>query len=52
MKNWTNFVQGDPTLIKDLKKANVKGAQAVIVDMDSDSKTIHTILSIRELIKT
>lgn len=51
LKNGANFVQGDPTLIKDLKKANVKGAQAVIVDMDSDSKTIHTILSIRKIDK-
>jgi len=49
LKNGANFVHGDPTRIKDLEKANVKGAQAVIVDMDSDSKTIHCILSIRKL---
>lgn len=49
LKNEANFVHGDPTLIKDLEKANVKGAQAVIVDMNSDSKTIHTILSIRKV---
>jgi len=49
LKNGANFVHGDPTLIKDLEKANVKGAQAVIVDMNSDSKTIHTILSIRKV---
>lgn len=49
LKNGANFVHGDPTRIKDLEKANVKGAQAVIVDMESDSKTIHTILSIRKV---
>ncbi|MCC7559410.1 MAG: NAD-binding protein [Methanobacterium sp.] len=49
LKNGANFVHGDPTRIKDLEKANVKGAQAVIVDMDSDSKTIHCILSVRKL---
>lgn len=49
LKNGANFVHGDPTRIKDLEKANVKGAQAVIVDMDSDSRTIHCILSIRKL---
>ncbi|NYB52090.1 MAG: NAD-binding protein [Methanobacteriaceae archaeon] len=49
LKTGANFVHGDPTRIKDLEKANVKGAQAVIVDMDSDSKTIHCILSIRKL---
>ncbi|MDO5835304.1 MAG: NAD-binding protein [Methanobacterium sp.] len=49
LKNGANFVHGDPTRIKDLEKANVKGAQAVIVDMDSDSKTIHCILSIRKV---
>lgn len=51
LKNGASFVHGDPTRIKDLEKANVEGAQAVIVDMDSDSKTIHTILSIRKLDK-
>ncbi len=51
LNNGANFVHGDPTRIKDLEKANVKGAQAVIVDMDSDSKTIHTILSIRKVDK-
>lgn len=49
LKNGANFVHGDPTRIKDLEKANVKGAQAVIVDMDSDSKTIHCILSVRKV---
>jgi voltage-gated potassium channel len=49
LKNGANFVHGDPTRIKDLKNANVKGAQAVIVDMESDSKTIHCILGIREI---
>lgn len=51
LKNGANFVHGDPTRIKDLEKANVNGAQAVIVDMDSDSRTIHTILSIRKVDK-
>jgi voltage-gated potassium channel len=51
LKNGANFVHGDPTRIKDLKNANVKGAQAVIVDMESDSKTIHCILGIREIDK-
>jgi voltage-gated potassium channel len=51
LKNGASFVHGDPTRIKDLEKANVKGAQAVIVDMDSDSRTIHTILSIRKVDK-
>jgi len=49
LKNGANFVHGDPTRIKDLEKANVKGAQAVIVDMDSDSRTIHSILGIRKI---
>lgn len=44
-----NFVHGDPTRIKDLNKANVKGAKAVIVDMGSDSLNIHCILGIREI---
>jgi voltage-gated potassium channel len=51
LKNGANFVHGDPTRIKDLEKANVKGAQAVIVDMDSDSRTIHCILGIRKIDK-
>lgn len=49
LKNGVNFVQGDPTRISDLKKANVRGARAVIVDMDTDSTTIHCILSIRKI---
>nr|WP_319373594.1 NAD-binding protein [uncultured Methanobacterium sp.] len=49
LKNGANFIHGDPTRIKDLEKANVKGAQAVIVDMESDSRTIHAILSIRKV---
>jgi len=49
IKNKVNFVHGDPTRIKDLEKANVKGAKALIVDMVSDSKTIHCILSIRKI---
>jgi voltage-gated potassium channel len=49
LKNGANFVHGDPTRVLDLKKANVKGAQAVIVDMESDSKTIHCILGIRRI---
>lgn len=49
LKNGANFVQGDPTRIKDLQKANVKGAKAVIVDLDSDSRTIHSILGIRKI---
>ena len=49
LKNNVNFVHGDPTRIKDLEKANVKGAKAIIVDMDSDSETIHCILSIRKI---
>jgi voltage-gated potassium channel len=49
LKNGANFVQGDPTMMNDLKKANVKGAKAVIVDLDSDSKTIHCILGIRKI---
>ncbi|MEG3225266.1 MAG: calcium-gated potassium channel mthK [Methanobacteriales archaeon Met13] len=49
LKNGANFVHGDPTRIKDLEKANVKGAQAVIVDTESDSKTIHCILGIRRI---
>ena len=51
MKNGANFVNGDPTRVKDLKKANVEGAKAVIVDMLSDSETIHCILGIRKLDK-
>ncbi|MBP2046074.1 potassium channel family protein [Methanobacterium aggregans] len=49
LKNGVNFVHGDPTRIKDLEKANVRGAKAVIVDMESDSHTIHCILGIRKL---
>jgi voltage-gated potassium channel len=49
IKNGASFVHGDPTRIKDLEKANVQGAKAVIVDLQSDSKTIHCILGVREL---
>ena len=49
LKNGVNFVQGDPTRVKDLNKANVRGAKAVIVDMESDSHTIHCILGIRKI---
>jgi voltage-gated potassium channel len=49
IKNGASFVHGDPTRIRDLEKANVQGAKAVIVDLQSDSKTIHCILGIREL---
>jgi len=49
LKNGADFVHGDPTRIQDLEKANVKGAQAVIVDMESDSKAIHSILGIRRI---
>ena len=49
LKNGVNFVHGDPTRIKDLNKANVRGAKAVIVDMESDSHTIHCILGIRKI---
>jgi voltage-gated potassium channel len=49
LKNKVNFVHGDPTRIKDLKKANVNGAKAIIVDMGSDSKSIHCILGIRKI---
>ncbi len=49
LKNKVNFVHGDPTRIKDLEKANVKGAKAIIVDMESDSQTIHCILGIRKI---
>lgn len=49
LKNKVNFVHGDPTRIKDLEKANVKGAKAIIVDMGSDSKSIHCILGIRKI---
>lgn len=51
LKIGANFVHGDPTRIRDLEKANVQGSKAVIVDMESDSKTIHCILGIRELDK-
>ncbi len=49
IKNNINFVHGDPTRIKDLEKANVRGAKAIIIDMESDSETIHCILSIRKI---
>ncbi|MCG2827849.1 TrkA family potassium uptake protein [Methanothermobacter sp. K4] len=49
LKNGANFVHGDPTRISDLEKANVRGARAVIVDMGSDSETIHCILGIRKI---
>lgn len=51
LSNKANFVHGDPTRIKDLEKANVKGAKSIIVDMESDSHTIHCILGIRKLDK-
>lgn len=49
LKNGATFIHGDPTRIKDLEKANVIGAKAIIVDMESDSHTIHCILSLRKL---
>jgi voltage-gated potassium channel len=49
IKNDATFVNGDPTRVKDLEKANVKGAKAIIVDLESDSETIHCILGIRKL---
>ncbi len=51
LKNGVNFVHGDPTRLSDLEKANVPGARAVIVDLESDSRTIHCILSIRKMDK-
>lgn len=51
LKTGVNFIHGDPTRVKDLNKANVKGAKAVIVDMESDSHTIHCILGIRKIDK-
>lgn len=51
LNNKANFVHGDPTRIKDLEKANVKGAKSIIVDMESDSHSIHCILGIRKLDK-
>ena len=51
LKNGASFVHGDPTRVEDLEKANVVGAKAIIVDMESDSQTIHCILSIRKLDK-
>ncbi len=51
LKNGATFVHGDPTRVQDLEKANVVGAKAIIVDMESDSQTIHCILSIRKLDK-
>lgn len=49
LKNKVNFVHGDPTRIMDLEKANIKGAKAIIIDMGSDSKSIHCILGIRKI---
>lgn len=49
LKSGVNFIHGDPTRISDLRKSNVKGAKAVIVDMESDSQTIHCILGIRKI---
>ena len=49
LKSGASFVHGDPTRVEDLEKANVVGAKAIIVDMESDSQTIHCILSIRKL---
>ena len=51
LKNGATFVHGDPTRVQDLEKANVVGAKAVIVDMESDSHTLHCILSLRKLDK-
>jgi len=51
LKNGINFIHGDPTRISDLNKANVRGAKAVIVDMGTDSHTIHCILGLREIDK-
>ncbi|UTB33927.1 MAG: NAD-binding protein [Methanobacterium sp. ERen5] len=48
LKTGVNFIHGDPTRISDLRKVNVAGAKAVIVGMESDSKTIHCILGIRK----
>ncbi|MFQ6054627.1 MAG: potassium channel family protein [Methanosarcinales archaeon] len=44
-----HFINGDPTRIEDLKKANIEKAKAVIVDLPTDSETIHCILGIRKL---
>jgi voltage-gated potassium channel len=49
LKNGVNFIHGDPTRISDLNKANVKGAKAVILDLGTDSHTIHSILGIRDI---
>ena len=49
LKNGVNFIHGDPTRISDLNKANVKGAKAVILDLETDSHTIHSILGIRDI---
>ena len=51
LKNGATFVHGDPTRVQDLEKANIVGAKAVIVDMESDSHTLHCILSLRKLDK-
>lgn len=49
LKNGVNFIHGDPTRVSDLNKANIRNAKAVIVDMGSDSQTIHSVLGIREI---
>ena len=49
LKSGVNFIHGDPTRISDLNKANVKGAKAVILDLETDSHTIHSILGIRDI---
>nr|4EI2_A Chain A, Calcium-gated potassium channel mthK [Methanothermobacter thermautotrophicus str. Delta H]4EI2_B Chain B, Calcium-gated potassium channel mthK [Methanothermobacter thermautotrophicus str. Delta H]4EI2_C Chain C, Calcium-gated potassium channel mthK [Methanothermobacter thermautotrophicus str. Delta H]4EI2_D Chain D, Calcium-gated potassium channel mthK [Methanothermobacter thermautotrophicus str. Delta H]4EI2_E Chain E, Calcium-gated potassium channel mthK [Methanothermobacter therm len=49
LRSGANFVHGDPTRVSDLEKANVRGARAVIVDLESDSETIHCILGIRKI---
>lgn len=52
LKNGINYVHGNPTRSTDLRKANVMGAKAIIVALESDSHTIHCILGIREIDKT
>lgn len=49
LRSGASFVHGDPTRVSDLEKANVRGARAVIVDLESDSETIHCILGIRKI---
>jgi voltage-gated potassium channel len=51
LNNGVNFIHGDPTRANDLKNANVKGAKAVIIALESDSHTIHCILGVREIDK-